>query len=387
MLNRLNSPLISALVAGIIISLFILGRLYQSRFDFSSFVTAGDEFCDPARVPQGLTVLRQSAGYDGQFYYRLALNPFTSKAVEFGIRIDSPPVRQQRILYPLLAWILSLGNPALAPVVMVLINLTSLCVLGWLGGAFARTMKGHALLGLFLPLYPGFLFTLSRDLVEILEITLLLGSLFLIRRGHHAFATLLLALAVLTKETSLLVAGAALVVYLFEWWRGEEERTLKWYYFTFPIVIFLLWQLTLFRNWGDFPVLAFASGGSNFGIPFVAPAGLLLESYSLATSFQRHNFVEMLFLIGFSLTVFYHLRRTKASRLEIVACLLYAALCVSLGRSIWVEDWAFFRAAAQFCALGTIIIIISRSKIRPFVFAYLCLFWLYVFIRLIRHYS
>ncbi|MDQ3817659.1 MAG: hypothetical protein M3362_08210, partial [Acidobacteriota bacterium] len=62
MLNRLNSPLVSTLLVGIIISLFVFGRLYKSHFDFSSFVVAGDEFCDPARVPQGLTVLRNSAG-------------------------------------------------------------------------------------------------------------------------------------------------------------------------------------------------------------------------------------------------------------------------------------------------------------------------------------
>src|ERR687883_290318 len=117
MLNRLNSPLISALIVGLIISFFIYKRLHRSHFDYSSFVVAGDEFCNPAQVPKGLTVLRNSAGYDGQFYYRLALTPFTSQATEFGIRIDAPPIRQQRILYPLLTWILSLGLPSVVPVV------------------------------------------------------------------------------------------------------------------------------------------------------------------------------------------------------------------------------------------------------------------------------
>lgn len=385
MLSRLNSPWISTLIVGIIFSLFIFGRLYQSRFDFSLFVVAGDEFCDPAQVPQNLTVLRNSGGYDGQFYYRLALNPFTSKDREFGIRIDSPPIRQQRILYPLLTWILSLGNPNLVPVIMVLINLVSLCAMAWLAGAFAQQLKQHALWGIFLPLYPGFLLVLSRDLCEILEITLLVGSLFLIRRSKPLAATLLLALAVLTRETALLVAIAALLVYLFEYWRGKEDRTLKWYYFTIPIAIFFLWQLLLFYNWGKFPV--YASGNSNLGIPFVAPASLLLDSAARQTDFQRHTFIELIFLIGFSAAIFYHLRSTKASSLEIVSSLLYAAMAVSLGRAVWVEDWAFFRAVAQFSVLGTIIIILSKSKIKPFVFGYVFLFWLYLFIRLIRHYS
>ena len=381
MLNRLNSPLISTLIVGIIISLFIFGRLYRSGFDFSSFVVAGDTFCDPALVPQNLIVLRNSVGYDGQFYYRLSLNPFTSQVREFGITIDSPPIRHQRILYPLLTWTLSLGNPSLVPVIMVLINFISLCVMGWLGGAYAQTLKEHALWGIFLPLYPGFLFTLARDLVEILEITLLLGSLFLIRRSKPVAATLLLALAVLTKETALLVAIAALIVYVFEWWKGKEVKSLRWYYFTLPMAIFFLWQAALFYNWGRFPI--HASGSSNLALPFVAPAGFLLDMSALQTNFQRHNFIELIFLAGFSFAVFYHLRWSAATRLEIVSCLLYAALAVSLGRAVWIEDWAFFRAASQFCALGTIIIIASKGKIKAFVFGCSCLFWLYLSSRLI----
>src|SRR5206468_13025460 len=124
-----------------------------------------------------LTVLSKSSGFDGQFYYRLALNPFTSQATEFGITIDVPPLRHQRILYPLLTWILSLGRPSLVPMVLVLINFIALCVMGWIGGAFSQSLKQHALWGVFLPLYPGFLLVLSRDLVEILEVSLLLGSL------------------------------------------------------------------------------------------------------------------------------------------------------------------------------------------------------------------
>ena len=37
-------------------------------------------------------------GYDGQFYYSLALDPLTSKWEAFGIRFDAPLLRQQRTL-------------------------------------------------------------------------------------------------------------------------------------------------------------------------------------------------------------------------------------------------------------------------------------------------
>ncbi len=374
MLRRLDSLLMPVLIVAILISLFILGRLSQSGFDFSSFVVAGDTFSKPARVPRSLTVLKESAGYDGQFYYRLALNPLTSQVTEFGITLDIPAYRHQRILYPLLTWVLSLGNANLVPIIMVLINFFSLCVMGWIGGAYAQSLKQHALWGVFLPLYPGFLFTLSRDLVEILEVTLLLGSLLLIRRGKPVAATLLLALAVLTKETAFLVAVAALLVYVFKLRKSKDAGTLRWYYFAVPMAVLFFWQMVLFYNWGAFPY----AGSDNIGIPFVGPAGFLSDMAALQTPFQRRTFIELTFLIGFTFCVLYHLRSTAASLHEMVSCLLYAALAVSLNRFVWVEDWGFFRAVSQSYALGTMIIIASSFKSKAFVFGYSQLFWIYI---------
>jgi len=382
--SRLNSPLVSLLIISVTTSLFIFGRLYQSRFDFSSFVVAGDRFCDPALVPQGLTVLKNSDGFDGQFYYRLALNPFTSQLTDYGIRFDVPSLRHQRILYPFLTWALSLGRARAVPVIMVLINFFCLCALGWIGGHYAQTLKQHALWGVFLPLYAGFLLTLSRDLTEILEITLLLGSLLLIRRGRPIVATALLSLAILTKETALLVAVAALLVYVFNWRKRSDAEAVRWYFFGVPVVIFVIWQVVLFFNWGVFPI--HASGNSNLGIPFVAPVTFLMGSF-LRTPFQRHYFIEAIFLIGFTIGILYHLRATTASSLEIVAWLLYAAVAVSLSRVVWTEDWTFLRAVSQFCVLGTIVIIASKYKAKAFVFACSGFFWLYLFVRLLRHYS
>ncbi len=72
--------------------------------------------------------------------------------------------------------------------------------------------------------YPGSLLTLTRALVELLEVALLLGSLLLIRRGRPGSATLLLSFAILAKETALLVAVAALLLYVVGYWMGWKER-------------------------------------------------------------------------------------------------------------------------------------------------------------------
>jgi len=382
-MTRLDSPLISTLIAAIIICLFLFARLSQSNFDFSSYVEAGDYFCDPARAPQSLTVIPNSPGFDGQFYYRLSLNPFTSQATEFGITIDNPPYRHQRILYPLLTWILSLGNANFVPVMLVLINYIALCAMGYIGGSYAQMLKQHALWGVFLPLCPSFLFTLSRDLVEILEVSLLSGSLLLIRRGKPVSATLLLSLAVLTRETALLVAGAALIVYVFQRWKSKDAVTIKWHYFVVPMAIFFFWQALLFYKWGMFPLHASGAGAGTLGIPFLGPTGFLSSLATLETPFQRRNFVGLVFLIVFTFGVLYHLHSTAASKLEIVSWILYATLAVSLSRAVWVEDWSVFRAVSQFCALGTLIIIAGKAKDKAFIFGCTCLFWLYLSVELI----
>lgn len=355
--------------------------LRRSGFDASSFVTAGDMYCDPAAAPRNLTVLQNSGGYDGQFYYRLALDPFTSRRTDFGISLDIPSYRHQRILYPFMTWVMSAGSADLAPWAMLLINYAALCLLGWLGGVCAQTFKQHALWGLFLPLYPASLFSLTRDLVELLEVTLLVGSLLLLHRGRPIWGAILLTLAVLTKETALVVAVAAAPAYIFGWRGGQQERK-RWYYFTLPIVIFLIWQIALRINWGEFPVLA---AKSNLGVPFTGFISLLLDTSGFQTPLERRLFPELILLIVFAFGVIWGLRSTTAPRHEIFSWLLYMALAFSLSRFVWADDWAYLRALSEFCVLGIMIIIGANYRAKAMILGSFSILWIFIFIRLLRH--
>ena len=64
-----------AITAVCIATLFALALLGRRGFDPGVLGVAGDQYTDARRVP--LPVEQHSAGYDGQFYYRLAMNPFT----------------------------------------------------------------------------------------------------------------------------------------------------------------------------------------------------------------------------------------------------------------------------------------------------------------------
>src|SRR5689334_755789 len=97
------------LVIAVLSSVCALALLRHHGYDASRLVVAGDRFVDPTAAPAGLFVFPQSAGYDGQFVYRLSIDPFTTERVAHGIALDNPPYRQKRLLVPLLVWAITLG--------------------------------------------------------------------------------------------------------------------------------------------------------------------------------------------------------------------------------------------------------------------------------------
>src|SRR5215467_16340829 len=122
-----NRPLAASVATALIYGLFLLARLRAHDFDPSYFVTAGTRHYDPVSADPGLRSIRNGPGYDGQYYYRLAIEPFSRKPIDHGIAFDSPAHRQQRILYPLLAWLISAGKPTGVPAALILLNYAALC--------------------------------------------------------------------------------------------------------------------------------------------------------------------------------------------------------------------------------------------------------------------
>ncbi|HEY6401009.1 MAG TPA: hypothetical protein VI479_06350, partial [Blastocatellia bacterium] len=76
---HLDFPLAPLLITTIVLSLFTSALLRRADFNATYMVMAGSNFCDPAAAPRNLMIIQNSpnsGGYDGQFYYRLALDPF-----------------------------------------------------------------------------------------------------------------------------------------------------------------------------------------------------------------------------------------------------------------------------------------------------------------------
>jgi len=219
LLARLDTPLATLAVTGVAYLALVLAQLGSHGWDASCFVTAGEQLVDRERAAPELSILPGSAGYDGQYYYRLALDPWTRVRVEHGVELDAPAYRQQRIGYPLLVWALALGQHGCVPAVLIGVNWVALCVLGWLGGCFARDSGRHALGGLLISMYPGFELVLARDLTEILASTLLLGGFWLLRADRGRSGVLAFTGAVLTRESAAAGVAAAVLAEAASLWR------------------------------------------------------------------------------------------------------------------------------------------------------------------------
>src|ERR1700722_18068091 len=144
----------AAIAVGSAICFVFLRLELFAHGDVTRFIDAGRSFVNPARAPGNLKIVPGS-GYDGEFYYRLALDPANLHRTAFGITFDNAS-RGQRITYSALTWLVAGGGQrALVPVALVVVNIMGLGVLGWLGGMIARDAKRPAVYGLLIAGYFG----------------------------------------------------------------------------------------------------------------------------------------------------------------------------------------------------------------------------------------
>ena len=353
MRRRLDHPLAPLLLVAAAYLIFLVLRL--QRVDVTAFIVAGEEFVERAALPAPITI-QHPIGYDGQFYYRLALNPLTREPMADGIKLDSPLYRHRRILYPTLTWLLALGQAHFVPTALVAVNFLALAAMGGLGGLYAQAVGKHALLGAFFALYPGFILTLARDLTEILEALFVLAALLALRRERWVLGTGLLAAAVLAKETALLLPAAIFLAWLDT--GRTADKGVKWYVAVVPLAFYGAWQLFL-QFWWQASLAADVQ--NNIGLPFRG----IIEVVSSFQTFERFQRVWVAEAVGLGLVggvTAVLLKSSPARRYEKLAWLLYSLLLIMLTSSVWVEGWAFLRAASLFYLLAVVLLINTRRR-------------------------
>jgi hypothetical protein len=253
------------LVAGLVLAVYLaaLGHWYQNGHSVRDFVFVGHLYLDDHNprnsqspiIANGPVKATTPSGYDGQFYYFIALDPQRAAAY-----IDDPSYRFQRIAYPIAARAMVLGRLSLVPAGLVAANLLAialgvLAIAAWL---VARGLPPWP--ALIWGLYPGQVISFDRDLAD-------------------AFAYGIAAVAIWLRDHSLL--GAAAVFGLAGLGR---ETTL-----VFPIVFLLadLWAVRRERRW--WPWLRAVAAVCLALLPFAAWK-LLINYWSLPGSVPSQNF-------------------------------------------------------------------------------------------------
>jgi hypothetical protein len=253
-------------------------------------------FTHVKQLPPGVMIGDpNAAGYDGQFYYRLALDPFNWNRTAFGITMDQS-YRYTRIGYPILAWLVSLGQHQFVPIALVVVNLFGVAAMAYLGGMFARESGRHALWGLAFAAYFGLVISVGRDTAEPLAEACMLGGLLAYRRSRPILCTCLFTFGAITRETILLAPAAIAVTRLVAMARrgqrpgqqsrgqrpgqqsrgqrpGQQSRQIRpgladltW---VVPAAVYGVLELAVhFVVKGEFPLLA--NGGRNLAVPFTA---------------------------------------------------------------------------------------------------------------------
>jgi hypothetical protein len=359
--QRLDTPGWSTVMTALVVLVFVTVRLASHGGDLSAFVVAGDQFVDPRTAPSELAVHRASSGYDGQFVYRLALDPFTDRPSAHGITLDNPPYRQQRLVLPLVAWLVDHATPLPLPLILILLNASALVGAGWIGARFARAYGRHAAYGVLLATSPGLLIALARDLTEPLAWFGLLVGLWWWQEGRHPLAVAAFAVSALTRETTLVVvAGLGAWQLLATLMGGREELRRR-----LPLALWLLvpplgvlaWQAWLYSVWGRLPIM---SGAGNIGVPPIRVAATLLDDRSnwLDTSkdaMLAHIWLaERLWLALFLAYVAWSLAQTRLPRGMRLGWVLALLLALAPG---WQRDVQFFRAATEAIGVGLLVLL------------------------------
>jgi len=359
--SRTDRPALAGAVAALAALAFALVRWHTwAHGHISKFVLVGRHFATPSQLPHGMPVAK-TYGYDGQFFYRMALNPLNFHHTAYGITMDRP-YRYMRVGYPALTWLISFGQHSLVPVMLVAVNIAAIGAMGYLGAVFAVQGGRHALAGLLMPGYFGVITSLSRDTAEPLAAACLLAGLLAVRARRPLLAAALLAFGVLTRETVMVAVAALFIMRAVGILRRQRpprpcRDDLAW---AVPTAAFAAWQAVVKAATGSLPMLS--DGGRNAGTPFLAPLEALRHNLIHAPLHQYFDqydlwFLELAILVVFSVAALLCLLVTSAPAYERLAFVLYLVEICVVTPSTWNSLDADLRSFIDVYLLAVIILL------------------------------
>ncbi len=258
--HEASPTIVYAAVPALLIGAFLaMGVQRDFQGNWSALFYFGDTWRRGA-LPRNAFV-GVDGGYDGQFYYRVARDPFLpfvrlglGAGPDRGLGIDMLSYRYRRIAYPLAARLAAFGTTD-----GLVWSFPLVSVLGvWLGvfctsGLF-ETFGWRRWWGVAYAMLPGIAFSACRNLGEGVAISVVSAALLAIAKKRTAPAIALLTIAHLAHETTILVSIGCFAQ---AFWRPDGAREAAPY--LLPIAVTLLWAAIL--------AAAFTSGLGVFLFP------------------------------------------------------------------------------------------------------------------------
>lgn len=195
------------LTTALLLTLLAVGVLIRFKGDVLTFVNIGERFA--RGVPDGTT------GGEGQFPYYIATEGFSDSAVA---KMDPPPAyRYQRIVFPVLVAVFSLGQAALVPYLMLVVNILATSVFTALTAYLLKTRTRVApWLALLVAVWMGSLVCVRFNTTEPLALAFGMGVVVCYVREKYLLAAVLAAITGLTKEIGLVLVGGVILHALWE---------------------------------------------------------------------------------------------------------------------------------------------------------------------------
>jgi hypothetical protein len=311
---------IGAVLAQVLV--LALAALLQGVHDPIYFAHLGSSISPKLGITTGAT---DPIGYDGQFYYYMARLPGHLNG------FDAPGLRYGRMLYPLLAGLLSVGQDALIPWALLAINV--LAVAGTtvlLASMLAR--RGQAVLvSVVAVVYCGQLLPELRDLADPLAVFLMVAALWAALDRRWVLAAAFCALGTLTRETNLVVTVALLAPLLL----ARDWRRAAW---------FAAIALLPFAAWRGFLALWIHDAGLAEAIHAVFTPPTLFLALEIA--------VFSVLPVGIALVVSGGSLVRRLDSLSISLCVAgFATLFILQPPDHWSDPWGVFRVAAPVLVL------------------------------------
>ncbi len=311
---------ISHIIIASFIVIAITLYLYFIKFDsnITGFFRIGSILpLSPFLNPENTLIYQGEIGYDGQQFLSLAFDPFLQNPETIN-SLDHPIYRYRRILYPLLSYILALGNKILIPYIMVGINALSIIILVAITQLYFKLDNLGKYQSLFTLSIPGIWMVLSLGTADLLSSVFLLASFYCYRYDKYQTTAICISLGCLTRETLLIVWFSLFLASLIER-KIKQIKCLLW-----ALILPILW--TVYISFLDLPGKVRVK--DNFGFPFM---GILNKLISILTGgINGRNLFEayMFFLLLFSLVTIFliYIKQPKDNLLILISTLFYSLM-------------------------------------------------------------